>query len=211
MARYKPRQAFWRRVCQVNPENSKGSCIFSGNGGVGGPSEEPKQNENKNPEEDGKEKGECSTKNTGNCKRVVGFKDESPNKVSVQKNGRSARVYCSNSSVESSSDLDRSKSPELSSASSSQSGKPKRLSNVNSSVMDSLNANLLESGPNGLGNINAAVNISSEKVNNIENENLFVSDEENNMSKKDIPTPRSPILLFQAKMGLVGRKYWEKA
>ncbi|KAK8578611.1 hypothetical protein V6N13_100439 [Hibiscus sabdariffa] len=141
----------------------------------------------------------------------VGFKDESPNKVSVQKNGRSARVYCSNSSVESSSDLDRSKSPELSSASSSQSGKPKRLSNVNSSVMDSLNANLLESGPNGLGNINAAVNISSEKVNNIENENLFVSDEENNMSKKDIPTPRSPILLFQAKMGLVGRKYWEKA
>ncbi|KAK8578612.1 hypothetical protein V6N13_100440 [Hibiscus sabdariffa] len=73
MARYKPRQAFWRRVCQVNPENSKGSCIFSGNGGVGGPSEEPKQNENKNPEEDGKEKGECSTKNTGNCKRVVGM------------------------------------------------------------------------------------------------------------------------------------------
>ncbi|KAK8648974.1 hypothetical protein V6N13_129715 [Hibiscus sabdariffa] len=58
---------------KVNPENSKGSGIFSGNGGVGGPSEEPKQNEEKNPEEDGKEKGECSTKNTGNCKRVVGM------------------------------------------------------------------------------------------------------------------------------------------
>ncbi|KAK8663732.1 hypothetical protein V6N13_083539 [Hibiscus sabdariffa] len=57
--------------------------------------------------------------------------------------------------------------------------------------MDSLNANLLESGPNGLENINAAVNISSEKVNNIENENFFVSDEENNMSKKDNPTTQS--------------------
>ncbi|KAK8609253.1 hypothetical protein V6N13_025559 [Hibiscus sabdariffa] len=121
----------------------------------------------------------------------VGFKDEFLNKVSVQKNEMSTSVDCSNSSVESSSDHDRSKSPEPSSVSSSQSGKPKRLSNVNSSVMDSINANLLENGPNGLGNINAAFNNNSERVNNKENENPYDSDEENNMSKKDIPTPQS--------------------
>ncbi|GMI67050.1 hypothetical protein HRI_000374300 [Hibiscus trionum] len=74
MARFKPRQSYWRRVRSSSTDNRGGGGFQGANGGLEGSGEQakPKANSKITLEADGKEKGECSSKNSKKCKKITG-------------------------------------------------------------------------------------------------------------------------------------------